>query len=412
MPAAQKKQDTVKTAPTCKPIRLSTDISVRNLKPELKEFKAYDKQGGLYLLIKPVGGKYWRFDYRFDGKRKTLALGVYPDISLSEARIRYGDARKMIAHHEDPMQARKEAKEKSLANQDTFEVISKEWHERKSESWEDATSRKANEGLALLNKEIGKIQINELRTNQVVEALHTIEKRSPHMAAKCRQFVSAVVRYSIQRGKREEGKFLDLRGVLKALPESHFPSPVGKNKNELPRVIKLIDEFAERNIVSGSALRLVMLIFVRPGEIAGMKWSEIHSDQWKYWAGKTKTEHIVPLSKQSQKILKDLKQITGDGEYVFSSAISKARHVHRDSLSKALREMGLGGIVVTHGFRHLASTNLNEAGIDKDVIERQLSHKDSSIRGVYNHAQYMDERTKMMQKWANYIDKVRKTGVI
>ena len=388
-----------------------TNTTVANAKPGKASYKISDRDG-LYLLVTPAGGKLWRYDYRFGGKRKTLALGIYPDVLLAIARQRLSVARTNVAAGIDPAVIRAEEKQALVAQAAaliTFSEVGEEWRARKSSTWSEATARKATEGLALLGDQIGRVPIVDLKTAQAVEALHAIEKRSKHMARKCRQYVGQVVRYAIRTGKRAEGQFLDLNDVLAPLPESHFPSPVNENGHRLPELLIAVDKYTNFNSVVGQAIKLLMLTFVRPGEMVGMRWSEIVGNEWKYKVTKVGSDHIVPLSSQALKILSDMRKITGEKEFVFASVVASEGHISRDSLSKALRSMGFSRVAVPHGMRSLASTTLNEHGFNSDVIERQLTHKEkNAVRAAYNRARYMDERVKMMQWWADYLEKLKK----
>lgn len=382
---------------------------ITNAKPQGRPYKLTDEKG-LYLLVVPSGGKYWRLDYRHAGKRKTLALGVYPEVSLKQAREKRDETRRILADGIDPAALRREKRKipspDAVANTVTFRISAEDWYKRKAETWAEATARKAGEGVALLNEQIGDMPIESMRTFHVVDALHKIEKRSPHMAAKCRQFVQAIFRHAIRRGHRPEGSFLDLKDVLKPLPESHFPA---FRKTDIPKFLKRLEDYG--SIQCRAALKLLLFTFVRPSELVGATWDEVDLDV-AIWSipperMKMRSAHLVPLARQSVDLLRGLRAVSLRSPFVFPSAYSPAtRHMHRDTLSKALREMDFSGIAVPHGFRHFASTQLNEMGFRGDVIERQLAHKDKdAIRAIYNQAQYLDERKEMMQKWADYLDR-------
>lgn len=388
------------------------NVTINQVKPSDKSIKLAGGEG-LYLLVMPNGSRYWRYDYRFEGKRKTLAIGVYPRVTIAKAYAEHARAMKMLNDGCDPAGAKAKEKELAKIKLETFEDIYKKWYEKKLPEWADATARKWREGMELMRPYIGHIGIADLRPSEIVNMLEQVEKRSPYMSYKCRQFATSIVRYSIQIGARPSGNFVDLRGVLKRIPESHFPSPVNNGVLEkqqqidavVGNLLNKIDAFAVRN-VSGVALQLQTMFFVRPGELVTMKWSEIKEDvkEWHSYLPKTKVKHIVPISLQAQRILAKLKESKGDSDYVFASRVSESGHIHRDALSKGLRTLELRGVIVPHGFRHLGSTLLNELGFNRDVIERQLSHKDSSVRGIYNQAQYLPERKRMMQKWADHLD--------
>jgi len=369
---------------------------------------------GLYLLIKMSGAKCWRFDYAFKGKRKTLALGTYPAVSAAQARIALSEARKSLLNKTDPGATKKEEKcaEAVIHSGSSFSEVANEWANVKEGALADSTNRKIRECIDLLADRLGKQSINELRTRHFVEALQEIEKHTPHMAVKSLQNATSIIRYAIQRGYREEGLFIDLKGVLKPIKESHFPSPTEENNlSQVSKIMKSVLLYKKKNIVVGSALNLLLYTFARPIELVCMRWEEIieKGTEWHYLVSKNDNQkHIVPLSKQAQNILKELKPITGDKEFVFSSTYAKAGHIHRDTLSKAFRDMGFRDVIVPHGSRHLASTTLNEMKFRSDVIEIQLSHRDSSVRGIYNHARWLPERHEMMQKWSDHLDQQTK----
>lgn len=378
------------------------------LEPGVDQKKLADGQG-LHLLVTRKGGKYWRFNYRFAGLFKTLALGTYPEVSIDMARALLADARKKLLAGIDPAKTRKEEKAASLQKARTFDVVSKEWRETKADK-AAATVKKIDEGLELLNAELGDEPISELRTKHFVAALEKIEKRSTHMASKCRQYATSVVRYAIRKGDREEGAFVDLKDVLKPLKKKKFVSPIKvSERHKIQDITRAVFKYKEDNLISGSALHMLLLTFVRPIEVVSMRWEDIQKDgtEWKYVVSKSGASlqnHIVPLSTQAQKILADLKPVTGSDEFVFSSTLTSYGYICRDSLSAILRRLGFRGVIVPHGSRHFASTMLNEMKFRADVIEIQLSHRDSSIRGIYNEANWLPERIEMMQTWADFLD--------
>lgn len=392
-----------------KPSRLLDDRTIRAAKPRETLYKLSDG-ASLRLLIKPDGGKYWRYEYRFSGKQKTLALGVCPSVSLAEARSKAIDARKMLDDGVDPAEERKRAKAARVEqgqNLNTFEAVAIEWFTRKKITWAPATTRKVDEALRIdLIPALGEKDIGEIKTADVVRTLHKIEERSPHMAHKSQQYCGAIIRYAISIGRREEGKFLDLRGALKPLEESHFPS---FTLSDLPAFIKKLNEYGG-DLKTRTALNLLLRTFVRPAELTGAPWSEFDLDTglWVIPAGrmKMKSDHCVPLSRQAVDLLMCLKKESGFTPYAFPSSHAPAeKPMTRDTLSKALRTMGFQGMATPHGFRHFASTQLNEMGYNADWIERQLAHKESNkIRGTYNNAQHLKERIRMMQEWSDFID--------
>lgn len=383
-----------------------TDSEIRNAKPDIKPRRLFDGDG-LHLLINPDGSKYWRLKYLFNSKEKRIGLGVYPKITLAEARNRAIKERHTLKDGADPAAERRAAKEarlKKAAN--TFKAVALEWFERKQASWAKATARKVNEALTIdLIPSLGQRPIAEITTSEVVDALHAIEIRSPHMADKARQYCGAIVRYAVRTGKREEGRLLDLRGVLNPLTESHF-STFGEK--DLPEFLKNLEAYKGAK-QTRFALKLLMHTFVRPSELVGAKWNEFDLDasEWRIPAERMKMRqpHIVPLADNVVKLLRGLHTLTGNSPFLFPGERAPlSQSMARDTLSKALRSMGYQGIATPHGFRAMASTMLNEMGFHPDVIERQLAHKErNKVRAAYNRAQYLDERKRMMQQWADFL---------
>jgi len=395
-----------------------TDKAVMNAKPDSKPRKLFDGDG-LFLLVKPDGGKYWRLKFRFGGKEKLLALGIYPKLSLAAARIEAGKARKLLTNGIDPAAERRAIKEaveaESQVMRNTFERVALEWYEFKRPNWADATVRKAEEALRIdLIPAIGSRPIADLTSPEVVKALQAVEKRSPHMADKARQYCGSIVRYAIRTGKRADGRFLDLRDVLKPLNEAR---PATLEAQDLPAFLKALENY-EGALQTRIAVKLLMLTFVRPSELTGATWKEfdLTAAEWRIPAERMKMSqpHIVPLSSQAVRLLHELQAITSASAYLFPNRhASKSRPMTRDTLSKALRSLGYQGRVTPHRFRTMASTLLNEMGFHSDWIERQLAHKETNkIRAAYNRAQYMTERRNMMQHWADYLDGMAKGGKV
>lgn len=392
-----------------------TDPAIRHAKPGLKPRRLFDGEG-LHLLINPDGGKYWRLKYLFDGKEKRIGLGVYPKVTLAEARNKAIKERRKLKDGSDPAterQAEKQAKLKKAAN--TFKAVALEWYERKRAEWAPATARKVNEALMIdLIPSLGQKSIAELTGAEVIEALRLIESRSPHMAHKARQYCGAIVRYACRNGKREEHRLIDLRDSLNELRESHFKT---FDEKDLPGFIEKLGKY-KGALQTRIALKLLMHLFVRPSEMAGARWAEFDLDaaEWRIPAERMKMKHphIVPLAKQVVELLKELYPLTGHTPFLFPG--ERAPHsqpMARDTFSKAMRSMGYQGKATPHGFRAMASTMLNEMGFDPDVIERQLAHKEpNKIRAAYNRAQYLTERTRMMQHWADYLGGLAKGGKI
>ena len=374
---------------------------------------------GCFCLIKPDGGKYWRLKFHFSGKEKLLALGVYPKLTLAAARTEAGKARKLLLEGIDPSAERRAVKRAAEAEGqvilNTFERVAQEWYDFKKAGWPAATARKAEEALRIdLIPAIGSRPIADLTSPEVVKALQAVETRSPHMANKCRQYCSSIVRYAIRTGRREEGRYLDLRDVLKPLKEA---CPATLEANDLPVFLEMLENYTGA-LQTRIAVKLLMLTFVRPSELSSAAWVEfdLQAAEWRIPAERMKMSqpHIVPLSGQAVRLLKDLQATTNGNPYLFTNVRApKSQPMARDTLSKALRSMGYQGRVTPHRFRTMASTLLNEMGFHSDWIERQLAHKETNkIRAAYNRAQYLPERGRMMQHWADYLDGMAKGGKV
>ncbi len=392
-----------------------TDTAIKKAQPGQKPRRLFDG-GGLHVLINPDGSKYWRLKYLLHGNEKRISLGVYPKVTLAVARDLAAKERRKLMDGIDPAierKAYKRAKQDEIAN--TFKTVALEWYKRKLESWAPATARKVREALEIdLIPSLGDKPISTLTTPEVVDALHAIEPRSPHMADKSRQFCGAIIRYAIRTGKREEGRLLDLRGALNPLVESHFNT---FSEKDLPGFMKQLETY-KGSAQTRIAIKLLMHTFVRPSEMVGAKWEEFDLDmaEWRIPAERMKMRHphIVPLAKQVIRLLQELNILTEYSPFLYPSERAPlSRSMVRDTLSKALRTMGFQGQATPHGFRAMASTMLNEMGFHPDVIERQLAHKEANkIRAAYNRAKYLTERTKMMQHWADFLDGIAKDGKI
>lgn len=407
-----------------RPVVALTDKAIQNAKPTDKPRRLFDG-GGLHVLVNPDGSKYWRLKFLYGGKEKRLGLGVYPEVSLADARVKAAEARKLLSAGIDPSAQRKADKVATAAEQqiilDTFESVAREWYELKltgcldGKKWAAATARKADEALTIdLIPTLGSIPIADLKTSEVKAALRAIEQRSPHMAHKAQQYCSAIVRYAITEEKREEGKFLDLRGALKPLGDNHFAT---FGEKDLPGFLKKLEGYGGA-VQTRIAIKLLMLTFVRPSELTAAAWAEFDLDkaEWRIPAERMKMGqmHIVPLSDQAMELLRELHTMTAYSPFLFPSERAPlTKPMSRDTLSKVLRTLGYQGMATPHGFRAMASTMLNEMGFHPDWIERQLAHQEpNKIRRAYNHAQYLAERRGMMQHWGKFLDGMAKGGKV
>jgi integrase len=396
-----------------------TDIALRKAKPAAKPLKLSDGLG-MYLLLKPDGSRYWRMDYRFDGKRKTLALGVYPEVSLSNARQRREDARRLLAAGTDPGLARKSAKraqaEAIRAAEDTFEAIARDWMARQEVA--EVTANKTRWILeTFLFPDIGHRPIAEITPRDLLAVLRKIEATGKLETAK-RAKVKAgqVFRYAVLEGKAESDPTASLKGALKPPKEKHHAAITDPLR--IGQLLRAIDGYRGQ-FTTLKALQLAPLVFVRPGELRQAAWSEFDLDGaiWRIPAErmKMKAAHLVPLSTQALSVLKELWPLTGNGHYVFPGIRTDSRPMSENTVNAALRGLGYSGEEMTgHGFRSMAATRLNEMGWNADAIERQLAHAESNkVRAAYTHAaQYLEERIRMMQAWADYLDGLRQGATI
>lgn len=388
-----------------------TDIAIRSAKPADKPIKLTDG-GGLYLLLNPNGSRWWRLDYRYGGKRKTLSMGIYPDVGLKDARIRRDDARKLLASDVDPGENRKAVKAAKFERAtNSFEAIAREWFARNSATW------KASHGDRIIRRFerdlfpwIGGKPIAELTAPEILAAVRKIEDRGAlETAHRALSNCGQVFRYAIATGRARRDLSADLRGALTPVKTEHFPAIT--DPRQVGPLLRAMDGYTGSQIVR-YALRLAPLVFVRPGELRNAEWANIDLEaaEWRYTVTKTNTPHIVPLSRQAVEILTELQALTGDGRFLFPSARTNSRPMSDNAILSALRRMGIEKDEMTgHGFRAMARTILDEVlGVRPDYIEHQLAHAVRDPNGrAYNRTAHLPERRKMMQQWADYLDKLK-----
>lgn len=388
-----------------------SDTTIRNAKPSDKAIKLTDG-GGLYLLLKPNGSRWWRLDYRYGGKRKTLSMGVYPDVGLKDARNRRDEARKLLASDVDPGENRKAVKAaKTERATNSFEAITREWFAKYSATWNlshgDRTIRRFERDIFPW---IGGKSIAELTAPELLATVRKIESRgaleTAHRAlGNCGQ----VLRYAIATGRATRDISADLRGALPPVKAGHFAAIT--EPKQVGELLHAMDGYTGSQVVR-YALRLAPLVFVRPGELRKAEWAEIDLEaaEWRYIVTKTNTPHIVPLSRQAVEILTELQALTGGGRYLFPGARTNGRPMSDNAILAAMRRMGIEKDEMSgHGFRAMARTILDEVlGFRPDYIEHQLAHavKDPNGR-AYNRTAHLAERRKMMQTWADYLDKLK-----
>ncbi len=390
------------------------DIAVKKAKPEAKPRKLTDG-GGLFVLIHPNGGKYWQLAYRFAGKQKTLALGIYPDVSLALARERREQARKLLANGNDPSAVKQTQKRQAkIAAANTFEAVAREWVDNRSNDWTDG-----HEALTLRTLEqdafpsLGRRPIAEITPSELLATVRTIEKRGAlEIASRVLQRCSAVFRYAIATDRCNSNPATELRGALKKPKRAHYNTI---EKGGFPQLLRDIDGY-QGSPMTTYVLQLIALTFTRTSELIEAKWSEIDLKraEWLIPAERMKMRrpHLVPLSKQAITIFKLAAKLTGEREYVLPNRNDPTKPASKAIILRALGRMGYTGKMTGHGFRSAASTILNEHkskwNIHRDAIELQLAHVEKNAsRAAYNFAEYLDERRTMMQQWANHLDKLK-----
>lgn len=391
------------------------DTFVRQVKPLGKPAgESYADGGGMYLLVKS-SGKYWRMDYRFGGKRKTLAFGVYPAVTLAQARRRRDEAKALLATGQDPSEAKREEKiTKQIASGNTFEKIAEQWLKA------TAADRKPNTNVKIeswLSKDvlplIGKQSITLLGPRDVLAVARRIEERGAIETSKrVVQICGQIFRFAVAEGSADRDVTQDLKGALQKAEKRHYAAIT--EPNQLAPLLRAMDGYMG-HIYSRTALRLTPLLFVRPGELRTAEWSEVDFDsaEWRIPGSKMKmaNDHIVPLSHQAIALLREVQPFTGHGKYVFPSIRTGERPMSENTVSAALRALGYDNTMQTaHGFRATARTIMDEVlGERVDLIEHQLAHavKDANGR-AYNRTAHLPARKGMMQRWSDYLDQLKR----
>ena len=404
-----------------------TDIKVRTAKPMDKQYKLTDGNG-MHLLVHPNGSKYWRLQYRFGGKQKMLALGVYPDVSLADARARRDDARKLLANGIDPGDKKKNDKiEQEEAR--TFEQLAIEWHAT-NKKWSEEHSRRVLKSLEdNLFPAIGKRNIADLKTRDLLAPIKAVELSGRlEVASRLQQRTTAIMRYAVQSGLLDYNPAQEMVGAVASSNRQHRPALQLKR---IPELLRRIDSYTGRPLTR-LAVELTLLVFIRSSELRFARWSEIdfETSMWTIPAereaidgvkhsqrgSKMRTPHLVPLSHQALAILKDVYKLSGDRDFVFIGDHDHRKPMSENTVNKALRVMGYDTKVEVcgHGFRTMACSSLIESGLwSRDAVERQMSHMErNSVRAAYIHkAEHLDERRLMLQWWADFLDANRESEV-
>ncbi|MFZ6746665.1 tyrosine-type recombinase/integrase [Undibacterium sp. JH2W] len=408
-----------------------TDIKTKNAAAKDAPYKLADG-GGLYLLVSKDGSKLWRMDYRFNEKRLTLSFGKYPTVSLAAARVRRAEAKEQIASGIDPSDVRRSERTQvsqhkvaakreaeGLPAIDSFEAVAWEWFEAKIKSLSE--SHRSSTTAYLKNDLIpylGKLPMAEIKAPVLLECLRRIATRKNNQgktitetANRVREQMGQLWRFAIATGRAERDIAADLRGALEAHVQKNFSHIT--DPKLLGQLMRDVEGYGGVP-VTVAALRMLPLVFVRPGEFRAARWEDIdlEAKEWRYFSPKTKIDHIVPLSAQVLVQLRALQPLTGMGEYVFGVR-SGQRPLSEGTINQALKTLGYSSdIIHPHGFRHTAATMLAEMGWDENTIDRQLSHVVQGVKGVYQKAKYIEDRRKMMQAWADYVDQLKQGAFI
>lgn len=400
------------------------DTDCRNAEPRPKAYKLGDSHG-LYLLVTPTGAKYWRYKYRIGGREKTYAIGVYPLVSLKVARVRHFEARQLVDAGIDPSAKKKEQRvEAKRADGTTFKSVALEWFDVYKKT-EKPTASTCDKILWILENKwfpaVGEQAVERITARDLLDAILPFEKRGNlETAHRMRQRVTQVFRYAKKAGYVTENVALDLAGELtKKKKVRHHPGIT--DPREFGELLRALHGYSGQPATC-AALKLCPLVFLRPMELRTARWREfdLKAKVWRVSAQSMKggqdanlTAHVVPLSRQAVEILRELHPLTGDGEFVFPAIGKRGRPLSENTLGSALNTLGYKGRQTWHGFRTSASTMLNEADYPGDWIELQLAHKPKDdVRDSYNRAKRLNQRTRMLQDWADYLDQLRanKTG--
>ncbi|CAJ0773071.1 tyrosine-type recombinase/integrase [Ralstonia chuxiongensis] len=389
-----------------------TDTAIRNAKPADKPIKLFDG-GGLFLHVTPAGQRYWRLKYRFAGKEKLLAIGVYPEVGLKEARDRREDAKRLLGEGVDPSVERKVRKVATVERAaNSFEAVAREWHTKYAPGWSESNAKKV---LARLENDvfpwIGGRPIAEIKAPDLLAVCRRVEARGAlDTAHRVLQTCGQIFRYAVATGRAERDPSGDLRGALPPAKGKHYAAPT--DPKEVAGLLRMFDGFTGTFVVK-CALLLAPMLFVRPGELRAAEWVDVDLDaaEWRFVSSKRDVAHIVPLSTQAVAILRDLHALTGHGRYLFPGARDKAKPMSEAAVNAALKRMGIDTQkeFTGHGVRPIARTILREVlGFEAEVIELQLAHRKKDPNGAaYDRVAFLAVRKQMMQAWADYLDEIK-----
>lgn len=405
-----------------------TDTKVRSAKPEEKEYSLVDGDG-MFLLIHPNGSKYWRFRFRFGGKQHLMAFGVYPETSLADARHKREEARRLVAAGVDPREHKRAVKEEQAKEVITFESVARDWH-ASNQKWSESHSGRVLKSLEdNLFDAIGKRNIAELKTRDLLIPIKAVEMSGRlEVAARLQQRTTAIMRFAVQSGLIDYNPAQEIAGAVATAKRQHRAA---LELNRIPELLHRIDSYTGRPLTR-LAVELTLLVFIRSSELRFARWSEVDFENamWtipgereplegvkhSHRGSKMRTPHLVPLSRQALAILEKIKSMSGNRELIFVGDHDPRKPMSENTVNKALRVMGYDTKVEVcgHGFRTMACSSLIESGLwSKDAVERQMSHQErNSVRAAYIHkAEHLGERRLMLQWWADYLDVNREKGV-
>ncbi len=395
-----------------------TTKEIDNAKPGKKVYRLFDGLG-LYVEIARNGSKYWRLKYQYMGKERRIALGKYPDLSLLEAREKREQARKLLAQNIDPINEKKKQKHDAILNAaTTFEAVAREWHEHSKEQWSPGYVIETMNRLERdIFPKIGSRPVADVSTPELLLVMRAIEKRGAYeVARRMLQICNQIFRFAVVTGRTRYNPAPDLRGALRPVRREHFAAI---EIREIPDFLQTLERNEARLFVqTRHAIKLLMLTFVRTGELIAAKWDEIDFEaaEWIIPAERMKMRrpHIVPLAKQAIAILKDMRELNGRREWVFASQAQPRQHMSNGTILKALERLGYKGRMTGHGFRALAMSTIKEKlGYRHEVVDRQLAHAPANkVDAAYDRARFLDDRRKMMQEWADYLDKTATHGKV
>ncbi len=387
------------------------DVKIRQAKPKDKPYKLVDGKG-LYLLVTPNGSKLWRKNFLVSGKWNTLSFGAYPAVSLKEAREKRDEADRVRSRGGNPAQEKKARKAALLADQMTFEVVTRELYDNKLSIWKPDSARRFIQWMeTYVFPYIGSRPIREVDPPTVLDICQRVGQRSPYTAQRIKGCIGCVMRHAMATGKANADPTSALRGALKPHKQKHFAAII--DPREIGRLLRVMEGY-KGYPATRAALRLSPLLMLRPGEVRHLEWAHIDLERCEiripHNLMKEERFHLVPLSVQAKGILQEIHSLTGAGRYVFPSIRNDGRPMSENTIRAALIGLGYSGDVQTaHGFRGMASTLLNEMGYHPDAIERQLAHAEQNkVRAAYNHAEHLPERRRMMQEWADHLDRLKK----